>query len=116
MIVNTKGLMERFSLFGEDMDFPEDGKLYLSNKVKPYFDEVDIDMEEIEDALWKNGNKALNSSFRYVVIYKNGTQDFVGLSIDIDNNEDGFFFAIQYCQSSIQLSAVLEEECPVIII
>ena len=103
-----------FYLFGGDLDFPEVYELYISKKIQPYFDILDTDEEDIEYALWENGDLVLSTRDKFA-IFNQRTGDFLIFSISQNNRQEGFFFSFASCFNS-NADRIEKESCPVIII
>ena len=114
MLKTEKGLFDNALINGETMDFPENCSVYVSDKCRPYFDALDIDLEDIQIALWGQGDEVINSPHKYFVVYKESTEDYVGFFIDVNYSSDGFFASVNYCATGINLEDVEEEISPVL--
>jgi hypothetical protein len=85
-----------FYLFGGDLDFPEKYTLSIPNKIKGYFDSLDIDEEDIESLLWKMGADAISAKNKFAV-YSQKTKDLLLFNIDLNDLYDGFYIRLKSC-------------------
>ena len=103
-------------LYGQSLDYPENCQIFLSNKVEQHFNRLEVDMEDIENALWSQGDVALDAS-NHFIIYIRSHNAFVGAYIDMNKRQDGYFIAINYCDTILlSRTDIKEETCPVIIV
>jgi hypothetical protein len=112
--VTEKARVFDFYLFGGDLDFPEGYELYISKKLQPYFDLLETDEEDIEYALWENGDFVLSTRDKFA-IFNQRTGDFLILSINSNTKREGYFISLISCFNT-DAESVKKESCPVITI
>ena len=112
--VTERARVFNFYLFGGDLDFPEGYELYISKKLQPYFDLLETDEEDIEYALWENGDFVLSTRNRFAIFNKR-TGDLLIFSISQNTKQDGFFISLISCFNT-DAESVKKKSCPVITI
>lgn len=112
--VTERARVFKFYLFGGDLDFPEIYELYISRKLQPYFDLLETDEEDIEYALWENGDYVLSTKDKFA-IFNQRTVDFLIFGISQNNRREGFFISLISCFNT-DAENVDKESCPVITI
>jgi hypothetical protein len=103
-----------FYLFGGDLDFPEKYTLAIPNKIKGYFDSLDVDEEDIENILWKMGDSAVSAKNKFAV-YSEKSKDLLLFNIDLNDLYDGFYIRLQSCLKAEEIS-LKRSEFPVLLI
>ena len=103
-----------FYLFGGDLDIPEIYELYISNKLQPYFDFLETDEEDIEYALWNQGDVVLSTRDKFA-IFNRRTGDFLIFIISKNLRSEGFFVSLLSCFNT-DAEKVKKKSCPVITI
>lgn len=111
------GVMWDCTIFGESMDFPEKATVLLPENGRSYFREKGLCLEDVEIALWKQGDKALATTRDFVIYFKE-TQKWVVCEIDQNKKGEGFFIKITFSWQEDCLQELLEakDNCPVLII
>jgi len=112
--VTERARVFNFYLFGGDLDFPEGYELYISKKLQPYFDLLETDEEDIEYALWENGDFVLSTRDKFA-IFNQRTGDFLIFSISLNTKREGYFISLISCFNT-DAESVEKESCPVITI
>lgn len=111
-VVTERARTFEFYLFGGDLDFPERYELYIANKLLPYLDRLETDDEDIENALWKQGNVVLTAADRFA-LFNQRTGDLLIFSIGYNFRSEGFFISLLSCFST-DAESVKKKSCPVI--
>ena len=111
-IVTERARTFDFYLFGGDLDFPERYELYIAKKLLPYLDGLETDEEDIENALWEQGDVVLTAAEKFA-LFNQRTGDFLIFSISQSDRSEGFFISLLSCFKT-DAERVNRESCPVI--
>jgi hypothetical protein len=85
-----------FYLFGGDLDFPESYTLSIPSKLLNYFDDLEIDDEDIENILWEMGDAVITAKDKFAVHFEK-SKDLLLFNIDLNQICDGFHISLFSC-------------------